>query len=129
MSETEDQSPYGPRSSTVVRQHHPQRPASLRFVAFSRWELNQILRIYGRRVAEGTWRDYAIDHLSDRAVFSIYTRASEVPIYRVEKIPALANRQGAFRVVAVTGAILKRGHDLAQTLRVIDKPKLTLVAG
>ncbi len=98
-----------------------------RFVAFHRHELDAILNVYGRKVAQGEWRDYAIDHLSDRAVFSIFRRTSEMPLYRVEKIPALARRQGAYRVIAASGAILKRGHDLALVLRVLDKPKLTLV--
>ncbi|MYZ49322.1 DUF2794 domain-containing protein [Propylenella binzhouense] len=100
-----------------------------RFVAFTRRELDVILRIYGRQVAAGEWRDYAIDHLQDRAVFSIFRRTSEMPIYRVEKVPAWARKQGAFRVVSAAGAILKRGHDLATVLRVLDKPRLTLVSG
>ena len=100
---------------------------SPRFVAFNRNELDAILNVYGRKVAEGEWRDYAIDHLSDRAVFSVFRRTSEMPLYRVEKVPALARRQGAFCVVAASGAILKRGHDLATVLRVLDKPRLTLV--
>jgi hypothetical protein len=98
-------------------------------VTFDRHELNAMLRVYGRKVADGEWRDYAIDHLDDRAVFSIFRRTSEVPIYRVEKIPALARKQGQYRVVAATGAILKRGRDLAMALRVLDKPKLKLVSG
>ena len=99
-----------------------------RQVAFSRRELSTILRVYGRRVAEGEWRDYAIDHLDDRAVFSIFRRTSEMPMFRVEKIPALARRQGAYRIVAASGAILKRGHELAAVLKVLDKPKLALVS-
>nr|WP_245615526.1 DUF2794 domain-containing protein [Afifella pfennigii] len=98
-------------------------------VAFHRTELDAILRIYGKRVAEGEWRDYAIDHLADRAIFSIFRRTSEMPLYRVEKVPALARKQGAYRVVAPGGTILKRGHDIAQVLRILDKPKLRLVAG
>ena len=98
-----------------------------RFVAFNRTELDAILNVYGRKVADGEWRDYAIDHLSDRAVFSIFRRSSEMPLYRVEKVPALARRQGAFRVVAASGVILKRGHDLPTVLRVLDRPKLKLV--
>ena len=63
-----------------------------------------------------------------RPVFSIYRRASEVPLYRVEKDPALARRQGAYAVVTSTGLILKRGPDLARVLQAIDKkPKLVLV--
>ena len=91
-------------------------------VTFHRRELDEILKIYGRKVAEGEWRDYAIDHLRDRAVFSIFRRSSEVPLYRVEKDPRLARRQGAYAVVAASGLILKRGHDLARVLGVLDKP-------
>ncbi|MBK1624696.1 DUF2794 domain-containing protein [Afifella marina] len=98
-------------------------------VAFHRTELDVILRVYGRRVAEGEWRDYAIDHMADRAIFSIFRRASEMPLYKVEKVPALARKQGAYRVVATGGTILKRGHDLAQVLKILDKPKLKLVSG
>lgn len=98
------------------------------FVAFDRRELDVILRVYGRKVSEGEWKDYAIDHLSDRAVFSIFRRASEVPLYRVEKVPALRRRQGAFSVVAPGGLILKRGHELATVLKVLEKPKLKVVA-
>ncbi|WP_414832546.1 DUF2794 domain-containing protein [Afifella sp. YEN Y35] len=103
--------------------------ANKALVAFHRTELDVILRVYGRRVAEGEWRDYAIDHLADRAIFSIFRRASEMPLYKVEKVPALARKQGAYRVVATGGTILKRGHDLAQVLKILDKPKLKLVSG
>ena len=97
-------------------------------VSFDRHELREIFNLYGRRVAEGEWRDYAIDFRADKAVFSIYRRASEVPLYRVEKDPALARRQGAYAVVTSTGSILKRGPDLARVLQAIDKkPKLVLV--
>jgi hypothetical protein len=122
LSEIEDWSRGGRRGAPPIRQLH--RP---RQVSFSRVELNAILRIYGRKVAEGEWRDYAIDHLDDRAVFSIFRRCSEMPMYRVEKVPALARAQGAYRVVATTGAILKRGQELANVLRFLEKPKLQLV--
>ncbi|MCB2098460.1 MAG: DUF2794 domain-containing protein [Parvularculaceae bacterium] len=95
-------------------------------VVFTREELSRILGLYGQFVAAGEWRDYAIDHLKDAAVFSIFRRASETPIYRVEKHPALAARQGAWCVVSMTGVILKRGHDLAQVLRVFDRQRLRL---
>jgi hypothetical protein len=91
------------------------------FTAFDRRELSEILKVYGRMVAAGEWRDYAIDHLADRAVFSVFRRASEMPLYRIEKTPRLARRQGAYAVIAQTGVILKRGPDLARVLRVIDK--------
>jgi hypothetical protein len=97
-------------------------------VTFDRHELDRILGLYGRMVAAGEWRDYAIDFLKDRAVFSVFRRASEMPIYRIEKNPRLARRQGAYSVVSVTGMILKRGHELDRVLRAIDRP-LRLVAG
>lgn len=90
-------------------------------VTFHRRELDAILWIYGRMVGEGEWRDYAIDHLKDRAVFSVFKRAGEYPLYRIEKNPKLAAKQGAFSVVATDGRILKRGHDLRQVLKVFDK--------
>ncbi|MEK1853241.1 MAG: DUF2794 domain-containing protein [Phyllobacterium sp.] len=97
-------------------------------VTFNRRELDQILRIYGFMVSAGEWRDYAIDHLMDRAVFSIFRRTSEVPMFRVEKNPRLARKQGAYSVIAASGLILKRGHQLDRVLRVFDK-SLSLVRG
>jgi Protein of unknown function (DUF2794) len=90
-------------------------------VTFSRRELNRILDLYGRKVAAGEWRDYAIDFLRDKAVFSVFRRSSEMPIYRIEKNLKLARRQGAYSVVSVTGLILKRGHELDRVLRVLDR--------
>ena len=77
--------------------------------------------MYGRKVAEGEWRDYAIDMLREKAVFSVFRRASEYPLYRIEKDPRLARRQGAYSVIAPTGLIVKRGHDLNKVLRAIDR--------
>jgi Protein of unknown function (DUF2794) len=94
-------------------------------VTFNRLELNRILNLYGRMVADGEWRDYAIDFLRDRAVFSVYRRASEVPLYRIEKDPRLARKQGMYSVIAATGLILRRGHELDRVLLAIDrKPAL-----
>jgi hypothetical protein len=90
-------------------------------VTFNRHELDRILNLYGRMVAAGEWRDYAIDFLKDRAVFSIFRRSSEMPIYRIEKDPKLARKQGAYSVISVTGLIMKRGHELDRVLRVLDK--------
>lgn len=90
-------------------------------VSFDRRELNAILRIYGFKVADGEWRDYAIDHLKDRAIFSVYRKASEVPLYRIEKNPKLARKQGAYSIIGNTGTILKRGHDLAVVLRLFER--------
>jgi hypothetical protein len=95
-------------------------------VTFNRLELNRILNLYGRMVADGEWRDYAIDFLKDRAVFSIFRRASEMPLYRIEKDPRLARKQGAYSVVSATGHILRRGHELDRVLLVIDR-KLSVV--
>ena len=89
-------------------------------VTFSRRELNRILDLYGRKVAAGEWRDYAIDFLKDRAVFSVFRRTSEVPLYRIEKNPKLARRQGAYSVISATGLIVRRGPELDRVLRSID---------
>ena len=126
MSESEDWSRYGLRRRSAALPPPTAAPGA-KIIAFSRSELNSILHVYGRKVSDGTWRDYAIDHLSDRAVFSIYRRTSEFPLFRVEKVPALARRQGAYRIIAAGGAILRRGHDLAVLMRHFDRPKLSLV--
>ena len=95
-------------------------------VTFNRLELNRILNLYGRMVSDGEWRDYAIDFLRDRAVFSIFRRASEVPLYRIEKDPRLARKQGMYSVISASGLILRRGHELDRVLLVIDR-KLAVV--
>jgi len=95
-------------------------------VTFNRRELHRILDLYGRMVIAGEWRDYAIDFLKDKAVFSVFRRSSEMPIYRIEKNPKLARRQGAYSVVSITGLILKRGHELDRVLRVLE-PALSVV--
>ena len=96
-------------------------------VTFSRRELDRILRLYGRKVAAGEWRDYAIDFLKDRAVFSVFRRTSEVPIYRIEKNPKLSRRQGPYSVISATGLIVRRGHELERVLRSIDRSQLAVV--
>lgn len=94
-------------------------------VTFNRRELNRILDLYGRKVAAGEWRDYAMSFLKDRAVFSVYRRSAEVPLYRIEKDPSLARKQGVYSVISATGHILRRGHELDRVLRSsIDKPVL-----
>ena len=98
---------------------HPTTIATAVF--FTRAELSAILDVYGRKVAAGEWRDYAIDFGRDKAVFCAFRHASEVPLYRIEKHPRLARRQGAYSVVAATGLILKRGHDLARVLGVFER--------
>lgn len=95
-----------------------------RTVSFDRRELNEILKVYGRKVAAGEWRDYAIDQLGEEAVFSVFRRASETPLYRIMKQPRLARRQGAYSVVAIGGLVMRRGQDLAQVLRVFDRPRV-----
>ena len=96
-------------------------------VACEREELNAILTIYGRMVAAGEWKDYAISHLKEAAVFSIFRRTAEHPVYRVEKRPRLAERQGAYAVIGMDGRILKRGRDLRQVLRVFDRKLIRAV--
>ncbi|WP_375462460.1 DUF2794 domain-containing protein [uncultured Methylobacterium sp.] len=91
-------------------------------IAFDRHELRTIFNLYGRRVAEGEWRDYALDFRRDKAVFSIYRRTSEMPLYRIEKDPRLARRQGAYAVITAAGLVLKRGNDLARVLAVLEPP-------
>ncbi len=90
-------------------------------VAFHRTELNLILGLYGRMVAAGEWRDYGISHLRDQAVFSVFRRTAENPLYRIEKTPRLRNRQGQYAVVAMGGHVLKRGSDLKAVLRVLER--------
>jgi hypothetical protein len=105
--------------------HSPgQRPGA---VFFDRPELNELLRLYGRMVAAGEWRDYAIDGLGEAAVFSVFRRTSESPLYRIEKRPALARRQGQWAVIGSGGHILKRGHELSQVLRMFDKGRFSVV--
>ena len=123
MSESEDKEPSGGRANPIALAAANQPPA---ITTFSRGELNEILQVYGRKVADGEWRDYAIDQLSEQAVFSVFRRASEVPLYRIVKQPRLARKQGAYSVIAATGLILKRGHDLGNVLRVLDR-RLSLV--
>ena len=115
--------PSQPGSAASVRS--PAASANLlNQVTFNRRELNRILDLYGRMVAAGEWRDYAIDFLRDRAVFSVFRRTSEVPLYRIEKNPKLAQKQGAYSVISATGLILRRGPELDRVLRVLDKPLL-----
>lgn len=98
-----------------------------RTVFFERLELDRILRFYGRMVAAGEWRDYAMDALPDRALFSVYRRTSEAPLFQIEKRPEDARKQGAFCVRAVDGRVLRRGHDLARVLAVLEPKRMQLV--
>ncbi|QGM48186.1 DUF2794 domain-containing protein [Methylocystis heyeri] len=90
-------------------------------VAFDRSELRIIFDLYGPRVANGDWRDYALDFTASKAVFSIFRRSCETPLYRIEKNPALARRQGAYCVIDASGLILRRGHDLARVVGVLNR--------
>jgi len=90
-------------------------------VKFDRRELDRILDLYGHMVAAGEWRDYAIDFLAEAAVFSVFRRASEMSLYRIEKRPKLRTRQGQYAIVAASGHVLKRGHELSHVLRVLEK--------
>jgi hypothetical protein len=96
-------------------------------VFFERLELDRLLRFYGRMVAAGEWRDYALDALPDRALFSVYRRASEAPLYQIEKRPDEARRAGPYSVKSVDGRILRRGHDLARVLAVLEPKRMQLV--
>lgn len=96
-------------------------------VVFDRSELGIILSVYGRFVAAGEWRDYAMSFLRDVAVFSVFRHAAENPLYRIEKRPKLRQAQGAYAVIGMDGQILKRGHDLQTVLRVLEKKLIRAV--
>ena len=96
-------------------------------VAFDRKELALILGLYGRMVSAGEWRDYGMSFLKDVAIFSIFRRAAEHPIYRIEKRPKLRGRQGMYAVIAMDGRVLKRGSDLKTVLRVLDRKLIRAV--
>ena len=128
VSETEPIIPFRPRPSGAGPEPDAARGPVQRPIAFDRTELNLILGVYGSKVAEGEWRDYALDFSRDSAIFSVFRRTSEMPLYRIVKDPQLARKQGAYAVFAQGGMILRRGHDLAQVLRVlIRKPRLRTV--
>lgn len=130
MAESETTEPSRSRPTLVVvsgsgraaqgESSHPSTQAGAR-VSFDRRELNLLFNLYGTKVAAGEWRDYALDFTPSRAVFSIFRRTSEAPLYRIEKNPDLARRQGAYAVIAASGLVMKRGHDLSRVLRVLDK--------
>src|ERR1700732_3928194 len=119
---------FGETEPSMFRGVEHRAPVPASEVTFSRRELDRLLRLYGRKVAAGEWRDYAIDFLKDRAVFSVFRRASEVPIYRIEKNPRLGRRQGAYSVISATGHILRRGQELDRVLGALDR-SLRIVVG
>lgn len=96
-------------------------------VFFDRRELDLILRVYGRMVAAGEWRDYSIVGQKDLAEFAVFRRSGDAPAYRIEKRPALRLRQGQWAVIGEGGHVLKRGRELAQVLRVFDSGRFTVV--
>ena len=130
MSESEPIT-FSPQRAGNFRGHQAassQAHEAWRCTTFDRQELSAILAVYGRKVAAGEWRDYAIDIGRDKAVFSVFRRASEVPLFRIEKRPRLRAKQGQYSVVAAGGIILKRGHELAQVLKIFDKKLLKALA-
>jgi Protein of unknown function (DUF2794) len=98
----------------------PQNAPLSEQISFDRREFSLILGLYGRMVAAGEWRDYGISCLREMAVFSVFRRTAEFPLYRIEKRPKLRAKQGMYAVVAMDGQILRRGHDLAVVLRVLE---------
>ncbi len=123
--------PRSPRSPTFHGMNAPTpfpgRPEAAAQIAFDRSELNLILALYGRAVAAGEWRDYGMSFLREVAVFSIFRRSAEHPLYRIEKRPRLRNRQGMYAVIGMNGQILKRGHDLKSVLGVLDRKLIRAV--
>jgi Protein of unknown function (DUF2794) len=138
MSDTEPAEDHCPARPVWTGKHAPAPlragggaavpPGMADVVSFDRHELHEIFNLYGRKVAGGEWRDYAIDFSTQKAVFSIYRRAAQYALYRIEKHPKLARKQGLYSVVTATGLILKRGHDLSRVIAVLDK-RLKLVSG
>jgi hypothetical protein len=105
----------------------PFTPRTRDCVAFHRTELSDILSLYGRMVAAGEWRDYGISSLQHVAIFSVFRRTAEQPLYRIEKRPDLRLKQGMYSVVGMDGQILKRGHDLKTVLRVLERKLIRVV--
>lgn len=119
------------RNSVVMTMHTPP-PSNMREmppaqVSFHRTELSVILSLYGRMVAAGEWRDYGISSLREVAVFSVFRRTAENPLYRIEKRPKLRGRQGMYAVIGIDGQILRRGHDLKTVLRVLERKLIRAV--
>lgn len=104
------------------------RPLRAPKIWFERREFDSIMSLYGRGQTAGEWRDYAIDDGPDCVSFSMFRRASERPLYQIEKRPSLANRQGQWCVLGAAGQVLKRGHDLATTIDVLERKLLKVVS-
>jgi hypothetical protein len=105
----------------------PSEPVHTGSVFFERRELDLILRVYGRMVAQAEWRDYAMVGGKDAAEFAVFRRSGDTPAYRIEKRPSLQTRQGQWSVVGEGGVVLKRGRELGQVLRVFDSRKFQVV--
>lgn len=105
----------------MTMQQMPIPVAAAEVVAFDRRELGVIMSLYGRMVAAGEWRDYGLSFLREVAVFSVFRRAAENPLYRIEKRPRLRGAQGMYAVIGMDGQILRRGHDLPTVLRVLER--------
>lgn len=105
----------------------PMQPALFEPVGFDRRELAVILSLYGRMVACGEWRDYGISALREVAVFAVFRRTAEHPVYRIEKRPRLRARQGMYAVLGADGQVLRRGHDLGAVLRVLERRAIRAV--
>lgn len=112
----------GDGSAILISLNEARRDRLALPVTFDRKELDRLLRVYGRKVAANEWRDYAIDALPDRAIFSVFLRARDTPLYQIVKCPNLARKQGIWSVQSSTGAVLKRGHDLDRLLALFEKP-------
>jgi hypothetical protein len=110
-----------PDSQTVSR------PIRAPKIWFERREFDAIMTLYGRGQLAGAWRDYAIDDGPDSVSFSMFRRASERPLYQIEKRPALASKQGQWCVLGAAGQVLKRGHDLASTIDILERKLLKIV--
>ena len=122
MSESE--TPPGQRAGAVVPFPAAAAPSS---VTFDRRELNELFNLYGRMVAAGEWRDYGMSFLKDVAIFSVFRRAAENPLYRIEKRPKLRLKQGMYAVIGANGQVLRRGQDLAAVLRVLERKMIRAV--
>ena len=96
-------------------------------VPFARDELQRILDLYGRMVAAGQWRDYAMDFTKDAAIFAAFRRAAERPQARIEKRPSLRGKQGMWTLFGEHGQVLKRGHDLSNVLAPVERRLLKSV--
>jgi hypothetical protein len=112
---------------TPFPRSHSGSPGAPTQTVFDRIELSRIMDLYGRMVSAGQWRDYAIDHNRDVAIFSAFRRAAERPEFRIEKQPSLRHRQGMWALISETGAVLRRGQELAGILAPVERRLMKLV--